>query len=131
MSELSVQPIDDPTDDRTDDRTVDLSLPREEAEALLLALDALKPLIDRIRDEIAPPEPEPEPESEGDHSVIAYAGPDHDDALRRATWLARESLREARTAIGERTITGDQRRAWQEAARRYVAATRRSVGSRR
>jgi hypothetical protein len=116
MSELPVQP--------TDDRSVDLSLPREEAEALLLALDALHPLIDRIRAEIAPPEPEPE------QAVVAYDGPDHDDALRRATRLARESLREARAAIGERRPTAQQRRAWQEAARRYVASTRRSVTSR-
>jgi len=120
MSELPVQP--------TDDRAVDLSLPREEAEALLLALDALDPLIDRIRAEIAPPA-EPEAEIEVDQGVVAYAGPDHDDALRRATWLARESLREARAAIGHRRPTAEQRRAWQEAARRYVAATRRSVSS--
>jgi len=118
MSELPVQP--------TDDRAVDLSLPREEAEALLLALDALDPLIDRIRAEIAPPA---EPEAEVDQGVVAYAGPDHDDALRRATWLARESLREARAAIGVRRPTAEQRRAWQVAARRYVAATRRSVSS--
>src|SRR4051812_45844878 len=100
MSELPVQP--------THDRAVDLSRPREEAEALLLALDALEPLIDRIRGEIAPAEPEL-----GD-AVVAYAGPDHDDALRRATWLARESMREARAAIGERRPTIEQRRAWQE-----------------
>jgi hypothetical protein len=117
MSELPVQP--------TDDRAVDLSLPREEAEALLLALDALAPLIDRVRVQIAPPSA-PEPE----HAIVDYAGPDHDDALRRATWLARESLREARAAIGDRRPTPEQRRAWQEAARRYVAATRRSVTGR-
>ena len=58
--------------------------------------------------------------------------PPIEDALRRATWLARESLREARTAIDERRPTAEQRRAWQEAARRYVAsaATRRSSGAR-
>jgi hypothetical protein len=116
MSELSVLPIDD--------APVDLTLPREEAEALLLAVDALRPLLERLRAEIAP-EPEPEPDAP---SALALA-PDHDDALRRATWLARESLREARTAIGERAITADQRRAWQEAARRYVA-TRRTMVSR-
>jgi hypothetical protein len=120
MSELLVQPTDDPA--------VDLSLPREEAEALLLALDALEPLIDRVRAEIAPPAPAAEPEP--GEAIAAYAGPDHEDALRRATWLARESLREARTAIGDRRPTADQRRAWQEAARRYVVATRRSVASR-
>src|SRR3954470_8558171 len=98
MSELPVLSTDAP---------VDLTLPREEAEALLLAVDAMRPLLERIRAEIAP---EPVP------STIA-----EDDALRRATRLARESLREARVAIGERTPTADQRRAWQEAARRYVA----------
>jgi hypothetical protein len=119
MSELSVLPIDD--------APVDLTLPREEAEALLLAVDALRPLLERLRAEIAP-EPEPAPDAEA--TAALTLAPDHDDALRRATWLARESLREARTAIGERAITADQRRAWQEAARRYVAATRRSVVSR-
>jgi hypothetical protein len=46
MSELSVLPIDD--------APVDLTLPREEAEALLLADDALRPLLERVRAEIAP-----------------------------------------------------------------------------
>jgi hypothetical protein len=115
MSEHPVLPIDD--------APVGLTLPREEAEALLLAVDALRPLLERLRAEIAPP---PDP---GTPPALA-PGADHDDALRRATWLARESLREARTAIGERTITADQRRAWQEAARRYVAARGRSVVSR-
>ncbi len=115
MSELPVLPNEAP---------VDLQLPREEAEALLLAVDALQPLLERIRAEIMPaPEPEQEPEP-----IAALAVPDTEDALRRATWLARESLREARTAIDERRPTAEQRRAWQEAARRYVAsaATRRS-----
>jgi hypothetical protein len=117
MSELPVQPIEDVA--------VDLSLPREEAEALLLAVDALRPLLERVRAEIAPePEPEPAPAP-----VATLAVPDHEDALRRATWLARESLREARTALDERRPTAEQRRAWQEAARRYVAsaASRRST----
>jgi hypothetical protein len=97
---------------------VDLRLPREEAEALLRAVDALRPLLDRVRAEIAPePEPEPEPEP-----VATLVLPDHDDALRRATWLARESLREARTALDERRPTAEQRRAWQEATCRYVAS---------
>jgi hypothetical protein len=122
MSELQVQPTDDQT---VDDQTVDVSMPRDEAAALLLALDALEPLISRIRAEIAPP-PEPDPAP----AVVPYAGPDHDDALHRATWLARESLREARNALGERGPSAEQRRAWQEAARRYVSATRRSVTSR-
>jgi hypothetical protein len=124
MSELLVQP--------TDDVPVDLSLPREEAEALLLAVDALTPLLERLRAEIAPvPEPEPEPAAAPATTLVL---PDHDDALRRATFLARESLREARTALGERRPTAEQRRAWQEAARRYVAsaATRRTFpGGRR
>ncbi len=110
MSELPVQPIEDVP--------VDLSLPREEAEALLLAVDALRPLLERVRAEIAP-EPEPEPASA---PVATLVLPDHEDALRRATWLARESLREARTALDERRPTVEQRRAWQEAARRYVAS---------
>ena len=117
MSELPVLPNEAP---------VDLTLPREEAQALLLAVDALQPLLERLRAEIMPaPEPEPEP-------MAALAVPDTEDALRRATWLARESLREARTALGERRPTAEQRRAWQEAARRYVAsaAHRRSSGAR-
>ena len=116
MSELPVQPIDD--------APVNLTLPREDAAALLLAVDALRPLLARIRAEI---EPEP-PATEV--APAAEIGPDHEDALRRATRLARESLREARVAIGERRITSAQRRAWQEAARRYVA-TRRSAVTRR
>jgi hypothetical protein len=119
MSELPVLPNEAP---------VDLTLPREEAQALLLAVDALQPLLERLRAEIMPaPEPEPEPEP-----MAALAVPDTEDALRRATWLARESLREARTALDERRPTAEQRRAWQEAARRYVAsaAHRRSSGTR-
>jgi hypothetical protein len=119
MSELPVQPIADVP--------VDLRLPREEAEALLLAVDALRPLLERVRAEIAPePEPDPEP-----GAVATLVLPDHDDALRRATWLARESLREARTALDERRPTAEQRRAWQDAARRYVAsaAGRRNGGA--
>jgi len=119
MSELPVQPIED--------APVDLSLPREEAEALLLAVDALRPLLERVRAEIEPePEPDPAPAP-----VATPVVPDHEDALRRATWLARESLREARTALDERRPTAEQRRAWQEAARRYVAsaASRRPTGA--
>ena len=93
------------------DVPVDFTLPREEAEALLLAVDALHPLLERIRAEIAP-EPDPEP------AVVTLA---EEDALKRATRLARESLHEARVAFGERRPTAEQRRAWQEAARRYVA----------
>src|SRR6476660_2801879 len=90
MSELPVQPIEDVP--------VDLSMPREEAQALLLAVDALRPLLERVR---AEPEPEPEPEP-APAPVAMLMVPDHEDALRRATWLARESLREARTALDER-----------------------------
>src|SRR6476469_3429416 len=102
MSELPVQPIEDVP--------VDLSMPREEAQALLLAVDARRPLLERVRAEIAPePEPEPAPAP-----VAMLMVPDHEDALRRATWLARESLRAARTALDARTPTAAQRPAWQE-----------------
>jgi hypothetical protein len=105
-----------------DEAPVDLTLPREEAEALLLALDALRPLLERIRAEVAPaPEPEPESASEPEAGGALPGMPDYEDALHRATWLARQSLREARAAIGEHRPTAEQRRAWQEAARRYVA----------
>jgi hypothetical protein len=97
---------------------VELRIDRDEAQALLLAIDALTPLLERIRQEVAP-EPEPEPESEAPATV---ATPDFDDALHRATRLARQSLREARVAIGRGHQSAEQRRAWQEAARRYVAA---------
>jgi hypothetical protein len=103
------------------DEAVELRLSRDEAEALLLAVDALAPLLERVRREVAP-EPDPEPEAEAD----AVTAPDFDDALRRATWLARESLREARVAIGRGRLSAEQRHAWQEAARRYVAARRRA-----
>src|SRR5919197_2602350 len=98
------------------DPLVSVRLSREEVEALLLAVDALQPLLDRLRDEIAPP---PAP---------ARTSAPADDALARATRLARQSLQEARRfAVGERRITPEQRKAWQEAARRYWVATRRSV----
>jgi hypothetical protein len=106
------------------ERHVDLRLPRAEAEALLLAIDALQPIFERLRAEVAPePEPEPEPAA----APIEPAVPE--DHLLRATRLARESLQEARFAIGERGLSADQRRAWQSAARRYVAATRRTVAA--
>ena len=104
------------------DAHVELRLPRAEAEALLLAIDALQPLFQRLRAEVAPePEPEPEPD------VAAVEPVMQEDHLLRATRLARESLQEARFAIGERGLSADQRRAWQSAARRYVEATKRSV----
>jgi hypothetical protein len=102
---------------------VDLRLPRAEAEALLLAIDALQPLFDQLRAEVAP-EPEPEPLPPAEVAIVAAEQEDH---LARATRLARESLQEAKFAIGQRGLSGEQRRAWQEAARRYVAATKRSV----
>jgi hypothetical protein len=98
------------------DPLVSVRLSREEVETLLLAVDALQPLLDRLREEIAP--------------SPATVGPSTptDDALTRATRLARQSLQEARRfAVGERRITPEQRKAWQEAARRYWVATRRSV----
>ena len=98
---------------------VSVGLSREEVETLLLAVDALQPLLDRLRDEIAPP---------ATSAATAGASTPADDALTRATRLARQSLQEARRfAAGERRITPEQRKAWQEAARRYWVATRRSV----
>jgi|SRR5215211_6533334 len=81
----------------------------------LLAVDALQPLLDRLRAQIAP-SPTRQP-------ATATPAPPADDALTRATRLARQSLQEARRfAIGERRITSEQRKAWQEAARRYPRA---------
>jgi hypothetical protein len=95
---------------------VRVHLTREEVETLLLAVDALQPLLDRLRDEIAPA---PAP---------GGPSPPADDALTRATRVARQSLQEARLfAVGERRITPEQRKAWRDAARRYWVATRRSV----
>ncbi len=104
------------------DAYVELRLPRAEAEGLLMAIDALQPLFERLRAEVAP-EPEPEP------AIAAVEDAIQEDHLLRATRLARESLQEARFAIGERGLSADQRRAWQSAARRYVAATKRSVAA--
>jgi hypothetical protein len=56
--------------------------------------------------------------------------PADDDALQRVTRLARQSLEEAELIVGERRITPEQRRAWQEAARRYWQTARRSVQER-
>jgi hypothetical protein len=100
--------------------SIALQLPREEVEALLLAVDALQPLLDRLRAQIAPV-PSAAPVTA---SPVAPAG---DDALQRVTRLARQSLEEARVIVGDRRITPEQRRAWQEAARRYWQAARRSV----
>jgi hypothetical protein len=104
--------------------SIAVQLPREEVEALLLAVDALQPLLDRIRAQIAPvPAAPPATGTPGER-----AG---DDALQRVTRLARQSLEEARLIVGERRITPEQRRAWQDAARRYWQTARRSVRSER
>jgi hypothetical protein len=100
--------------------SIAVQLPREEVEALLLAVDALQPLLDRIRAQIAPV-PAAAPATA---TPVAPAG---DDALQRVTRLARQSLEEARLIVGERGVTPEQRRAWQEAARRYWQTARRSV----
>jgi hypothetical protein len=104
--------------------SIAVELPREEVEALLLAVDALQPLLDRIRAQIAPV-PASTPATA---TPVAPAG---DDALQRVTRLARQSLEEARLIVGERRITTEQRRAWQDAARRYWQTARRSVRSER
>jgi hypothetical protein len=104
--------------------SIAVQLPREEVEALLLAVDALQPLLDRIRAQIAPvPAATP--------ATATPFAPAGDDALQRVTRLARQSLEEARLIVGERRITTEQRRAWQEAARRYWQTARRSVSNER
>jgi hypothetical protein len=104
--------------------SIAVQLPREEVEALLLAVDALQPLLDRIRAQIAPVPAAPP-------ATATPVAPAEDDALQRVTRLARQSLEEARLILGERRITPEQRRAWQEAARRYWQTARRSVKSER
>ena len=104
--------------------SIAVQLPREEVEALLLAVDALQPLLDRLRAQIAPVA------AEASATASPVAPPD-DDALQRVTRLARQSLEEAKLIVGERRITPEQRRAWQEAARRYWQTARRSVKSER
>jgi hypothetical protein len=105
------------------DDSIAVQLPREEVEALLLAVDALQPLLDRIRAQIAPVPAAAPP-------TATPVGPADDDALQRVTRLARQSLEEARLIVGDRRITPEQRRAWQEAARRYWQTARRSVRTR-
>jgi hypothetical protein len=103
---------------------ITLRLASEDAEALLSAVDAMQPLLERLRAQIAPA-----PVPQRATSVPALPA---DDALTRATRLARQSLQEARRlAIGERKITSEQRKAWQDAARRYWVATRRSIARER
>ena len=104
--------------------SIAVQLPREEVEALLLAVDALQPLLDRLRAQIAPVAVEAS-------ATASPVAPGDDDALQRVTRLARQSLEEAKLIVGERRITPEQRRAWQEAARRYWQTARRSVKSER
>src|SRR4051794_28564729 len=100
--------------------SIAVQLPREEVEALLLAVDALQPLLDRLRAQIAPVSTE-------SPATASPPAPRADDALQRVTRLARQSLHEASVIVGERRITPEQRAAWQEAARRYWDTARRSV----
>ena len=104
--------------------SIAVQLPREEVEALLLAVDALQPLLDRLRAQIAPVAAEAS-------ATASPVAPSDNDALQRVTRLARQSLEEAKLIVGERRITPEQRRAWQEAARRYWQTARRSVKSER
>jgi len=104
--------------------SIAVRLPREEVEALLLAVDALQPLLDRLRAQIAPVPAEAP-------ATVSPVAPADDDALQRVTRLARQSLEEARLIVGERRITPEQRRAWQDAARRYWQTARRSVRNER
>jgi hypothetical protein len=99
---------------------ITVELPREEVEALLLAVDALQPLLDRFRAQIAPVPAELP-------ATASAPAPPADDALQRVTRLARQSLHEARLIVGERRITPEQREAWQQAARRYWVTARQSV----
>ncbi len=117
---MTEPPRSDQLDDSPSDGLIAVELPREEVEALLLAVDALQPLLDRLRAQIAPAS------AESPASVSPLA-PRSDDALQRVTRLARQSLREARLIVGERRITPEQRAAWQEAARRYWVTARHSV----
>jgi hypothetical protein len=120
MSEQSNQP--------TTTETIHLRLSREEAQALLLAVDSLNPMLDRLREEIARPAVA---ESNGALDTVRPA-PVYDDALARVGRLARQSLEEARRfAVGERRITPEQRKAWQEAARRYAQEARKTVAAAR
>jgi hypothetical protein len=117
---MTEQPRSDELHESSSNDAIALELPREEVEALLLAVDALQPLLDRLRAQIAPVPLE----SPVTGSVPA---PRPDDAVQRVTRLARESLRQARRTIGERRLTPEQRAAWQEAARRYWQTARHAV----
>ena len=111
----SDQPFESPGNE-----PITVQLPREEVEALLLAVDALQPLLDRLRAQIAPVPVQP-------RASASSPAPRTDDALQRVTRLARQSLHEARLIVGERRITPEQRAAWQEAGRRYWETARHSI----
>ena len=113
-------PRSDELDESPTDGPITVQLPREEVEALLLAVDALQPLPDRFRAQIAPVPAESPP-------TASPPAPRGDDALERVSRLARQSLHEARMIVGERRITPEQRAAWQEAARRYWVTARHSL----
>src|SRR3954463_4117218 len=121
---MTEQPRSDELNEPSSNDANTLELPREEFEALLLAVDALQPLLDRLRAQIAPVP------AEGPATASPVA-PADDDALQRVTRLARQSLEEAKLIVGERRITPEQRRAWQDAARRYWQTARRSIKSER
>jgi hypothetical protein len=114
----------DPPDEPGGEASIAVELPREEVEALLLAVDALQPLLDRLRAQIAPVPAEAP-------ATASPVAPADNEALQRVTRLARQSLEEAKLIVGERRITPEQRRAWQEAARRYWQTARRSVRNER
>jgi hypothetical protein len=117
---MTGHPRSDELDEFPRDGPITVQLPREEVEALLLAVDALQPLLDRFRAQIAPvPAESP--------ATTSPPAPRGDDALERVTRLARQSLHEARLIVGERRITLEQRAAWQEAARRYWVTARHSL----
>src|SRR3954468_2250496 len=117
---MTEQPRSDELRESSSNDAITLELPREEVEALLLAVDALQPLLDRLRAQIAPVPLE----SPVTDSLPARRA---DDAVQRVTRLARESLQQARRTVGERRITPEQRTAWQEAARRYWMTARHAV----
>jgi hypothetical protein len=116
---MTEHPRSDQLHELPNNSPITVQLPREEVEALLLAVDALQPLLDRFRAQIAPVAVE--------SPATGNRPAPRDDALQRVTQLARKSLHEARLIVGERRITPEQRRAWQEAGRRYWETARHSV----
>ena len=64
-------------------------------------------------------------------ATASPVAPADEDAMQRVTRLARQSLEEAKLILGERRITPEQRRAWQDAARRYWQTARGSVRTER